>query len=142
MQTSNIKDPTYLYHSPILVIANGVDPRRGTIIQGNILSVFGRTPFPSRTHSTAKNVVPPRASQFIRPDLSSFLCPCPSSVEFAYEAPTEPDANGEENEAETAAVFCSFVVCSVTSRHELASTVLCKRAPSKVEQLKMVPVDT
>ena len=45
-------------------------------------------------------------------------------------------------EAETAAVFCSFVVCPVTSRHELASTMLCKRAPSKVEQLKMVPVDT
>ena len=95
-----------------------------------------------RTHSTAKNVVPPRASQFIRPDLSSFLCPCPSSVAFAYETPTDAEANGDENEAETAAVFSSLVVCSVTCRHELASTVLCKRAPSTVEQLEMVPVHT
>ena len=93
-----------------------------------------------RTHSIAKNVVPPRASQFIRPDLSSFLCPCPSSVAFAYEAPADPETNGDVNEAETAAFFSSFVLFSTSSMHELDSTVLCKRAPSTVEQLKMVPV--
>ena len=97
---------------------------------------------PFRTHSVDKNVVPPRASQFIRPDLSSFLNPFPSSDEFAYEAEADPETNGHVNEAETAAVFCAFVVCVVTCRHELASTVLCKRAPSKAEQLKMVPVHT
>ena len=92
-----------------------------------------------RTHSTAKNVVPPRASQFIRPDLSSILNPFPSSVSFAYEAPADPETNGDVKEAETAAFFSSFVLFSTSSTHELDSTVLCKRAPSTVEQLKMVP---
>ena len=95
-----------------------------------------------RTHSTAKNVVPPRASQFIRPDLSSFLCPCPSSVAFAYEPPSVLEANGDENDSETAAFFSSFVVFSVTSNTEFDSTVLCKRAPSKTEEVKIVPVQT
>ena len=75
-----------------------------------MLSVFVGHPQAFRTHSTAKNVVPPRASQFIRPHLSSFLCPCPSSVAFAYENPADAETNGDENEAETAAVFSSFVV--------------------------------
>ena len=66
----------------------------------------------------------------------------PASEEFAYEAPADADANGDENEAETAAFFSSFVVSLVTVRHEFASTVLCKWAPSRLVRVNMVPAHT
>lgn len=86
--------------------------------------------------------MPPRASQCIRPDLSSVLDAVPAPDELVYEAPTDAEANGDENEAETAAVFSSFVVFVVTVRYEFVSTVLCKRAPSKIVRVNMVPVHT
>ena len=92
------------------------------------------------THSTARKVAPPRASQCMRAVLSSVLVAFPFSVKSTCEAPADPEPNGDEKEADTAAFFSSFVVCVSTLMHELVSTVLCKCAPSKVVRVNMVPV--